>query len=479
VELGYNGTKWVAQASPQIDYWITAGDTPAEIMEHYVDATGHAPVLPEFASGYWQSKLRYDSQEQLMDVAREHKRRGLPLSVIVIDFLHWTVMGEWEFDQETWPDPQAMIDELDSMGVKVMLSIWPTVSEHSKYYKEMNERGLLVRNDRGIPVNMVFIDNRPIGPIHLHFFDTLNPEARQFVWEKVRDNYYRYGIKVFWLDEAEPDMDPMDPDNLRYHLGSGLVVNNLYPLMFAKGFYDGMRAEGETEIINLVRCAWAGSQRYGAAIWSGDISTTFEELRVQIRAGMNMGLSGISWWTTDIGGFFGGNQEDPSFRELMVRWFQFGVFCPLFRSHGFREPRVRTPTLRGGPNEVWSYGEKVYGILKEYLLLRERLRPYIMEQMRIASEIGAPPMRPLFFNFPNDLASYNVEDQFMFGPDLLIAPITEEGAVSRNVYLPAGADWVEAWSNREYQGGQDHQAQAPLERIPVYWRKGSPFTFQF
>jgi alpha-D-xyloside xylohydrolase len=266
---------------------------------------------------------------------------------------------------------------------------------------------------------------------------------------------------------------------LRYHLGNGLVVNNLYPLMFAKGFYDGMRAEGETEIINLVRCAWVGSQRYGAAVWSGDIDTTFEELRVQVRAGLNMGLSGIPWWTTDIGGFFGGNHEDPYFRELLVRWFQFGAFCPLFRSHGFREPRVRIPTLHGGPNEVWSFGEKVYGILKEYLFLRERLRPYIMEQMRIASKVGAPPMRPLFFNFPNDLASYNVEDQFMFGPDLLIAPITEEGAVSRNVYLPAGADWVEAWSKREYKGGQDHQAEAPLERIPVYWRKGSPFTFQF
>lgn len=479
VELGYNGTKWVAQAAPQIDYWITAGDTPAEIMEHYVDATGHAPELPEFASGYWQSKLRYESQEQLMDVAREHKRRGLPLSVIVIDFLHWTLMGEWEFDSECWPDPQAMINELDSMGIKVMLSIWPTVNEHSKYFKEMNERGLLVRNDRGIPVNMIFIDNRPSGPIHLHYYDTLNPEAQQFVWEKVRDNYYRYGIKVFWLDEAEPDMDPMDPDNLRYHLGSGLVVNNLYPLMFAKGFYDGMRAEGETEIINLVRSAWVGSQRYGAAIWSGDIGTTFEELRIQMRAGLNMGLSGIPWWTTDIGGFFGGFHEDPSFRELMVRWFQFGTFCPLFRSHGFREPRVRTPTLHGGPNEVWSYGEKVYGILKDYLFLRERLRPYIMEQMCIANKVGAPPMRPLFFNFPDDPTSYDVEDQFMFGADLLIAPITEEGAVSRKVYLPAGADWVEAWSKQEYMGGQILQAEAPLERIPVYWRKGSPFTFQF
>ena len=470
VELGYNGTKWVAQATPQIDYWITAGDTPAEILEHYVDATGRAPMMPEFASGFWQCKLRYATQDQLLSVAREHKRRGLPLSVIVIDFFHWTVQGEWEFDRDCWPDPKAMIDELESMGIKVMVSIWPTVSEHSKYYIEMKERGLLVRNERGIPVNMTFVDNRPKGPVHFHFFDPLNPEARQFVWEKVRQNYYHYGIKVFWLDEAEPDMWPMDPDNLRYHLGSGLAVANLYPMMYAKGFYDGMCAEGETDIINLCRCAWAGSQRYGAATWSGDIDSTFEELRIQVRAGLNMGLSGIPWWTTDIGGFFDGNPEDPSFRELLVRWFQYGTFCPLFRLHGFREPTTWIPTLQGGPNEVWSYGEDVYKILKEYLFLRERLRPYIMEQMRAASEKGAPPMRPLFFDFPKDPDSYKIEDQFMFGPDLMVAPVIFEGARTRDVYLPAGTTWKDAWSDKFYQGSQTITVDAPLDRLPLFVR---------
>jgi alpha-D-xyloside xylohydrolase len=225
-------------------------------------------MMPEFASGFWQCKLRYVTQDELMTVAREYKRRGLPLSVIVIDFFHWTVQGEWEFDRECWPDPQAMIDELESIGVKVMVSIWPTVSEHSKYYTEMKERGLLVRNDRGIPVNMTFVDNRPKGPVHLHFFDPLNPESRQFVWEKARENYYRYGIKVFWLDEAEPDMWPMDPDILRYHLGSGLAVANLYPMMYAK-IRDGMRAEGETDIINLCRCV--NEQSVMARDISGDI----------------------------------------------------------------------------------------------------------------------------------------------------------------------------------------------------------------
>ena len=241
-------------------------------------------------------------------------------------------------------------------------------------------------------------------------------------------------------------------------------------MMYAKGFYDGMRAEGETDIINLCRCAWAGSQRYGAAVWSGDIDSRFEELRIQVRAGLNMGLSGIPWWTTDSGGFFHGNPDDPKFRELLVRWFQYGAFCPLFRLHGFRIPNTRVPTLQGGPNEVWSYGEEVYGILKEFLFLRERLRPYIMEQMRTASANGAPPMRPLFFDFPRDAASYQVEDQFMFGPDLLVAPVTFEGARGRKVYLPTGISWKDAWTGKVYPGGQTIHADAPLEKIPLFLR---------
>jgi alpha-D-xyloside xylohydrolase len=473
VELGHNGTRWYADAAPQLDYWITAGDSPAEIMEHYVDVTGHAPQLPEFASGFWQCKLRYVNQDELMNVAREHKRRGLPMSVIVVDFFHWTVQGEWEFDPECWPDPEGMVRELEEMGIKVMVSIWPTVSEHSKYYQEMKERGLLVRNDRGTPVNMTFVDNYPKGPAHLHFYDATHPEARQFIWEKARQNYYRYGIKVFWLDEAEPDMWPMHPDNLRYHLGSGLAVGNLYPMLYAQGFYEGMQAEGETDIINLCRCAWAGSQRFGAAIWSGDIDSTFEELAIQVRAGLNMGLSGIPWWTTDIGGFFDGNPDEPYFRELIVRWFQYGVFCPLFRLHGFREPSTWEPTLMGADNEVWSFGEEAYEIIRELLFLRERLRPYIMEQMDLAHQKGVPPMRPLFFDYPDDIGSATVEDEFMFGPDLLVAPVTVEGMRQREVYLPDGTNWRDAWTGEMYTGGKVICADAPLHKIPLFLRGNS------
>jgi len=470
VELGEDQTRWVAKATRQLDYWVTAGDTPADIVEHYVDATGHVPMLPEWAAGFWQCKLRYRTQEELLSVAREHKRRGLPLSVIVVDFFHWTMQGDWQFDPDCWPDPTAMVRELEEMGVKLMVSIWPSVNALSPNFEVMQRRGLLVRTARGVPAHMPFRDTKPEGPVYVHYYDPTNPEARQFIWERVREGYYRHGIKVWWLDACEPEMVPMDADNLRYHLGNGSAVTNIYPLAHARGFYEGMRGEGEEEIITLCRSAWAGSQRYGAAVWSGDIQSTFETLQVQVRAGLNIGLSGIPWWTTDIGGFFGGDISTPYFRELIVRWFQYGVFCPLFRLHGNRLP---TAGWSGGPNEVWSFGEEAYAIIRELLFLRERLRPYIMEQMCLAHEKGIPPMRPLFFDFPEDKGCFAVDDQYMFGPDLLVAPVLYEGARSRQVYLPAGTTWTDAWTDKVVDGGQWMTAEASLARIPLYLRGGA------
>ena len=469
VELSQDQTRWIAEAAQQMDYWITVGDTPAEIMAHYADATGHAPLLPEWAAGFWQCKLRYRTQEELLSVAREHKRRGLPLSVIVIDFFHWTMQGDWQFDPECWPDPTAMVRELEDMGVKVMVSIWPTVNAVSSHFDEMQRHGLLIRTERGVPAHMLFRDTRSEGPVYVHYYDPTHPEARRFIWERVCEGYYRHGIKVWWLDACEPEIRPRDPENLRYHIGNGLAVANIYPLMHQRAFYEGMRAEGEEEILTLCRSAWAGSQRYGAAVWSGDIQSTFEALRAQVRAGLNIGLSGIPWWTTDIGGFFGGDVSTPYFRELIVRWFQYGLFCPLFRLHGFRMPNTKFWDT-GGPNEVWSFGEEAYSIIRELLFLRERLRPYIMEQMRLAHEKGIPPMRPLFFDFPQDNGCAVVDDQFMFGPDLLVAPVLYEGMRSREVYLPAETPWTDAWTDETFDGGQWVTADAPLERIPLYLR---------
>lgn len=472
VELGYNETRWVAEAAPQLDYWITAGSTPAEIMEHYADATGHAPEFPEWASGFWQCKLRYRTQEELLSVAREYKRRGLPLSVIVIDFFHWSLQGDWRFDPVAWPDPAAMVRELNEMGVKLMVSVWPAVNPLSENFEAMLEQGLLIRTERGNPVLMDFQDNRPEGTVGVYYYDSTNPEARQFIWEQVREHYYQDGIQTFWLDACEPEMYPMDPDNLRFHIGNGLAVANAYPVLHERGFYENMRAAGQTDILNLCRSAWAGSQHYGAAVWSGDINSTFKALQEQIRAGLNMALSGMPWWTTDIGGFYGGVPESPAFRELVVRWFQYSVFCPLFRLHGYRHATHDSSLmlLSGGPNEVWSFGDEAYAIIKDLLFLRERLRPYVMEQMQIAHEKGIPPMRPLFFDFPEDEACASIDDQYLFGPDLLVAPILEAGARQRELYLPAGTTWTDAWSGQTFEGGQRIVAEAPLERIPVYLR---------
>ena len=476
VELGTTVTRWVSEATRQWDYWITAADEPAEIVRAYGEVTGRAPLLPDWAAGFWQCKLRYKTQDELLGIAREYRRRGLPLSVIVIDYFHWTRQGEWRFDPAEWPDPAAMVAELDQLGVQLMVSIWPTVNPASENYREMEDLGLLVGNERGIGVQLPIWDRGEPGRALMTFYDATHPQARSYIWAKVKEGYYKYGIRTWWLDACEPELRPEQPENLRYHLGPGAEVSNIYPMLHAKGFYDGMRAEGEEEIVSLCRSAWAGSQRYGALVWSGDIDSTFEDLRRQIPAGLNVGLSGIPWWTTDIGGFKNGDITSPSFRELIVRWFQFGVFCPVFRLHGVREPGTMIGSEQtGAPNEVWSFGDEAYAVIRQLMFLRERLRPYVMEQMRIAHETGLPPMRPLFLDFPADPVSWEVEDQFLFGGDVLVAPVVTEGARERPVYLPAGdggTTWQDAWTGAKYQGGGWITAPAPLDTIPVYLRAG-------
>jgi alpha-D-xyloside xylohydrolase len=474
VELAANGTRWVADSAPQIDYWITAGQ-PAEILARYADVTGHAPVLPEWASGFWQSKLRYRTQDELLAVAREYARRGLPLSVIVADYFHWTHLGDWKFDPAEWPDPAALTAELRGMGVKLMVSVWPSVSPASENYPPMRDGGLLIGTEYGPLAQATWPDKGISVPVDVAFYDATNPAAREFIWARVRDNYLRsYGVDVWWLDACEPELRPGFQANLRYHAGPGLEVGNMYPREHARAFYEGMQAEGRHEVVSLVRSAWAGSQRYGAVLWSGDIPATFASLRAQIRSGLNVAVSGIPWWTTDIGGFHGGDPDDPEYRELVVRWFQFGAFCPLFRLHGNREPVMPFGLEQtGGPNEPWSFGPEAYDCISEVMFLRERLRPYVLAQMRVAHESGLPPMRPLFVDFPADPRAWEVDDCYMFGPDLLVAPVADHGARSREVYLPAGASWTNAWTSETAAGGETIRVAAPLDRIPLFLRDGA------
>jgi alpha-D-xyloside xylohydrolase len=463
VHFGANMTRWVADSAQCLDYWITAGDEPKEIMAAYMEVSGKPPILPEWASGFWQCKLRYKTQDEVLEVAREYRKRGLPLSVIVIDYWHWTNQGDWCFDPNCFPDPKSMVRELEAMGVKLMVSVWPTVDTKSQNYDEMRENGLLLTNVAGLSTH---IQSDPPQ----QYYDPTNPKAREFLWEKIKNNYYSHGIKVWWLDAVEPELFPTYEENTRYYLGGGEQVSSIYPLMHQQGFYEGMTQEGETEIITLNRSAWVGSQRYGAAVWSGDIPCAFESLANQVRAGLNIAVSGIPWWTTDIGGFFVGNIESEYFRELIVRWFQYGTFCPLFRLHGVR---CDNTGIDGKENEVWSFGSRAYEIIKKLLFLRERLHPYIMEHMRVANETGIPVMRPLFFEYPSDSQAYEVEDAFLFGPDILVAPILSRSTWNREVYLPKDRSWQHISSGKAYEGGQTIEVAAPLENIPIFVRDGS------
>jgi alpha-D-xyloside xylohydrolase len=312
------------------------------------------------------------------------------------------------------------------------------------------------------------------------FFDATNPEARAYVWQLVKKNYHDKGVRIFWLDEAEPEYTVYDFDNYRYHAGTNLQTGNIYPRAYAQGFYEGMSPLQGADIVNLVRCAWAGSQKFGALIWSGDVDSSFESLRNQLAVGLNMGMAGIPWWTSDTGGFHGGVNNDPSFRECLVRWFQFAVFSPVLRMHGDREPHKKPLSDRGGglcasgaDNEIWSFGDEVEAILVAYLNVRERIRPYIREQMREAHEHGTPLMRPLCFDFPDDEQAWQIEDAYMFGPDILVAPVLDEGIRQRKVYLPVGCKWLDHAGGDMIEGGSTFVADAPLARIPIFLRENS------
>lgn len=468
-EFVNNHTMWHAQCAKQIDYVVITGDSPDEINYKYTEMTGRAPKFPEWAAGFWQSKLRYENQNELLETAREYKKRGLPLSVIVIDYFHWTMQGDWKFDSTDWPDPQAMVDELKGMGIKLMVSVWPTVDPRSENYDYMKNHNLFIRAEKGVDVVFMFY-----GP--QTYVDLTYDNAQKFLWSRAEQNYYSYGITNYWLDEAEPEMRPYDYDNVRMYMGNAEEVGNLYCVGFAKAFYEGLVEKGE-EVCNLVRCAWIGTQKYGVVLWSGDIASNFDSLRKQIKAGLNVALCGIPWWTTDIGGFINGDSQDPEFRELMIRWFQFGVFCPVFRNHGFRLPYptrdIFNPDAKcksGGPNEVWDYGDEAYEIISNFMSVRGKLKNYILDNMRIASVKGTPLLRPLLYDFHEDRNVYNIGDEYMFGPNILVAPVIEYLSRKRKVYLPEGSSWTHAYSGIKYEGGTSIEVEAPIDQIPVFYR---------
>ncbi len=471
-EFNKKQTVWVADSASQADYLVFTGVNPQNVMYRYGLLTGFSPDMPEWVWGFWQSKLRYETQEDILEIARKYKEKQLPLDAIVIDYFHWTEFGDWDFDYKYWPDPVGMCKELEKLNVHPVISVWPAINENSKNFHHMSDEGMLVATKDGEDCLLHFAGRQT-------YIDPTNPKTRKFQWEQVKKSYYDRGIKAYWLDATEPEMDPLRFDNLTYYLGDGEQVSLAYPYYNQKTFYDGLMESGEEHSVLLTRCAYAGSQKFGSIVWNGDIHSTFEDLRDSIISGLSMAMCGIPWWNSDIGGFTKGDTETEYFRELILRWFQFGLFCPVMRLHGCRKQQsdyvAKNPGIiaqSGGDNEIWSFGEENYPVLAEILRLRERLKPYIMGLSREAAEKGAPIIRPMFFEFPDDEYCYELDDQYMFGSDILFAPIYQYGETRRTVYLPEG-EWVRTSDKSVYSGKSTVTCVATKKEFIAFVKKGA------
>ena len=479
VDLGFNlRNVWSSQVGNRVSFFIIAGATSDHIYEGYRQLTGIAHLLPKAAYGYIQSKAIYPTQSQLLAIAKGYRDRHLPLDVLVVDFLNMTHQGNLDLDPARWPDPAAMNKQLHSMGIHTLLSVWPHFAQGTLYYDMLVRKGWLIRKADGSPDSGGF--SKAIGPN----IDTTNPAAARWFWDKIRDRYVKPdGFDYIWLDETEPDINP---ENDFFYIGSGKRYFNVYPLFHTASVYDGFRRDfGDSRrVMILARASYLGAQRNGTVFWSSDITATWDMLRRSIAAGLGFTASGMPYWDTDIAGFFSpeipptykpahtplvspaGAEENVDhyldYPELFVRWFQWGVFQPVMRAHGERMH-----------NEVWSYGSQAEPILEKYLRLRYTLMPYIYSLGYHAYQTGAPYMRALFMDFPDDPKVANLSDEYMFGPAFLVAPVTQQGATSRSVYLPAGCDWFNYWTNQRFTGGQTITVAAPINTIPLFVRAGS------
>jgi len=471
VTFSKNITEWEMFGTDYIDYWITAGENPKQITEQYTSVTGRVPQMPKKLLGLWQSKLRYRTPEDVLEVVEGYKERDIQLSTIAIDYFHWPKQGEYRFDKDYWPEPEKLVKTLkEDYSVEPLISIWPTVQSDAYNYDEYLQGGFLVKVNRGVRLTMQIQGNTV-------YLDTTNPEARDYVWSLIKENYKDIGIDYFWVDVAEPGYAVYDFDNYRYHAGTALESGNLYPNAYLKMVYDGNKESNEA-VVTLVRGSWAGAQKYGALAWSGDIDSSFKAFHNQVNTGLNMGMAGIPWWTTDVGGFHGGDPKDPEFRELMVRWFQYSTFSPILRMHGDRLPHSKPLSDSGGgsmptgaPNEIWSYGNKVENILTKYIEIRELLKDYLSKTMKEAHEYGYPVMRTLFYEFPEDDKAWEVNNTYLLGSNILVAPIMNYKDRSRNVYLPSNEIWIHLYTGNEFVGGETYNVEASLEQIPIFIKK--------
>jgi alpha-D-xyloside xylohydrolase len=476
-QAAVNGvTRFQSKVGERVSFFVITGKTPDELYAGYARLTGKTPIPPKAAFGLIQSKARYDSQDEVLRVANTYRQKGYPLDVMVVDWFYWTRMGQMDIDPAQFPDPDGMNRKLHEMGMQSIISIWPRFETASRYYNELDAKGYLLKDKDGKSVDGLPLRADRTGGL----IDATNPKARAWYWEKARDNILAHGFDYPWLDETEPDLVP---DGFFFSIGSGDRYHNVFPLLHVEGVADNMRAwKPNKRALILSRAAYLGSQRTGALFWSSDINPSWEALRRQIPAGLNMTASGIALWGNDIGGWQWLPQTttatkppllDPSgardvvgqnndYPELMTRWFEYGTFLPTLRIHGDRKH-----------TEIWAFGKPAEDIMARYDRLRYQLIPYIYSQAKFTHDTGAPFMRALWMDFPNDPAVADIGTEYMFGPAFLVAPVTEQGQTSKDVYLPAGSDWYDFWTNEKLAGGRWVKAAAPADRIPVFVKAGS------
>ncbi len=472
-----NAVSLYSEIADQIEYYFIRGDNIDQVIQGYREITGKAPMMPKWAMGLWQCRERYRTQEELLSVVKEFRRRQIPLDNIVQDWFYWKEdqWGSHEFDSTRYPDPAGMVNELhNDLHTHIMISVWPKFYVGTKHYEAFKDSGwLYLRNvEQG--------QKDWVGPGYVStFYDPYSEGARKLFWKQINEKLFSKGFDAWWLDCTEPDIQSnlsRDETILRQGptaLGSGARYANTYSLVNTQAVYEGQRSTNpDQRVFILTRSAFAGQQRYPAATWSGDIAARWFDLKAQIAAGLNFSLSGIPYWTTDIGGFaVEPRYEHPNdsdlaeWRELMTRWFQFGAFCPLLRVHGqfpYREMFYVAPENHPAYQSMLAYDK-----------LRYRLMPYIYSLTGMVTQNDYTIMRGLVMDFGGDKNVLSIGDQFMFGPALLINPVTEYKARTRTVYLPSGTSWYDLRSGRHFKGGQTIDADAPYTDIPIFVKEGS------
>jgi alpha-D-xyloside xylohydrolase len=483
---GPDETSFKSDVGDCMDYFFMYGATADGVIARMRDLTGQVPMFPLWTFGYFQSKERYKTQDELVGVVKKYRELGVPFDGIIQDWQYWGNNYLWnamEFLNVEYPNPQKMINDVHNLNAHMIISIWNSFGPQTKQYRELDKIGALM-NFQTWPQSgsEKWPPNRDY-PSGVRVYDPFNPEARDIYWKYLDKGIFSLGMDGWWMDSSEPDhldFKPSDLDNKTY-LGSFRKVRNAFPLMTVGGLYDHQRSiSSDKRVFILTRSAFAGQQRYGANTWSGDVTASWDALRNQISAGLNFSLSNIPYWNSDIGGFFLSRfrkkLDDAGYRELYARWIQFGAFCPMMRSHGADAPR-----------EIYQFGkkgDKVYDAIEKFINVRYRLLPYIYSASWDVTTNQSSMMRALMMDFPNDRQALDINDQYMFGKSILVCPVTvpmyskdtneDFGPVkTKELYLPKGADWFDFWTGNKYSGGQTIKKETPIDIIPLYIKAGS------